>query len=71
MCGALVREFTLENYRAFFADPVFRSIYLQTVALCLGATIVNLVAGYGIALFASRRPPRLRLFGRLTAADGG
>jgi len=58
--GALVREFTLENYRAFFADPVFRSIYLQTVALCLGATIVNLVVGYGIALFASRRPPRLR-----------
>lgn len=58
--GEMVRELTLENYAVFFSDPTFRSVYLQTVALCLGATAVNVLIGYVIALYASRRLPRLR-----------
>ncbi|WP_354040419.1 ABC transporter permease [Devosia sp. UYZn731] len=58
--GELVRELTLENYQAFFSDNVFLGVFVQTIALCLGATLVNVVTGYAIALFAARRSPKLR-----------
>lgn len=58
--GQLVREFSLQNYRAFFGDPTFLTVYAQTILLCLGATVLNLIVGYVIALFIARREPRFR-----------
>jgi len=58
--GQLVREFTLQNYAAFFGDATFLRVYAQTILLCLGATILNLIVGYIIALFIARRDARTR-----------
>ena len=58
--GQLVRELTLQNYRAFFGDATFLRVYAQTILLCLGATILNLIVGYAIALFIARRNARIR-----------
>lgn len=58
--GQLVREFTLQNYRAFFGDATFLRVYIRTILLCLGATVLNLVVGYAIALFIARRDARVR-----------
>lgn len=58
--GQLVRQFTLENYQAFFGDTTFLAVYGSTLALCAGATALNVLIGFLIALFLSRRNERIR-----------
>lgn len=58
--GQLVRQLTFENYQSFFGDATFLQVYGLTILLCLGATILNLIVGYIIALFIVRRNPRIR-----------
>lgn len=58
--GELVRRFTLENYKAFFGDATFLAVYGSTVALCFAATALNVLIGFLIALFISRRHERVR-----------
>ncbi|WP_428030947.1 ABC transporter permease [Ancylobacter sp.] len=51
---------TLANYRAFFTEGSYFAVYLQTVALSLQVTLVNVALATAIALFIFRRTPRLR-----------
>lgn len=59
--GNLVKRLTLENYLAFFTDADMRKVYFQTVFLCLGATLTNLVVGYICALYIYRQKVGSRL----------
>jgi spermidine/putrescine transport system permease protein len=58
--GQLVQKFTLANYRTFFTDESFLTIYGNTILLSFEVTALNLVIGYLIALFLARRTPRVR-----------
>lgn len=51
---------TLANYRAFFTEGSYLAVYLQTVALSLQVTLVNVALAVAIALFIFRRTPRMR-----------
>ncbi|WP_018387525.1 ABC transporter permease [Ancylobacter sp. FA202] len=51
---------TLANYRAFFTEGSYLAVYLQTIALSLQVTAVNLALATAIALFIFRRTPRVR-----------
>ncbi|WP_371347243.1 ABC transporter permease [Ancylobacter sp. IITR112] len=51
---------TLANYRAFFTEGSYLSVYLQTVGLSLQVTMVNVALSTAIALFIFRRTPRMR-----------
>lgn len=51
---------TLANYRAFFTEGSYLSVYLQTVGLSLQVTMVNVALSTAIALFIFRRTLRMR-----------
>ncbi len=47
----VVREFSLHNYRRFFAEQLFVPLFLKTCGLALKVTGVALVVGYPVAYF--------------------
>jgi spermidine/putrescine transport system permease protein len=58
--GQTVEDFTLANYRTFFADPTYLKVYGFTVLLSAGVTVLNVTLGYLIALFIVRRTKPVR-----------
>jgi len=58
--GQILHVATLANYRAFFTEGSYLTVYLQTVWLSLQVTAVNVALSTAIALFIFRRTPRMR-----------
>lgn len=49
----VTREFTLENYRAVWADPIFHKIMLRSLGVAALVTLVTVVLAFPVAYFLS------------------
>lgn len=49
----VIPAFTLENYRAVWADPIFRTIMLRSLMVAAMVTIVTVVLAFPVAYFLS------------------
>ena len=49
----IVREFTLENYRAVWADPIFRTLMLRSLMVAGLVTLVTVLLAFPVAYFLS------------------
>ncbi|MBD9525282.1 MULTISPECIES: ABC transporter permease [Paracoccus] len=49
----VVREFTLENYRAVWTDPIVRTIMLRSLGVAALVTLVTVVLAFPVAYFLS------------------
>ncbi|WP_299359538.1 ABC transporter permease [uncultured Paracoccus sp.] len=49
----VVREFTLDNYRAVWADPIFRAILLRSLAVAGLVTLTTVLLAFPVAYFLS------------------
>ncbi len=49
----VVREFTLENYRAVWSDPIFHKIMLRSLGVAALVTLVTVVLAFPVAYFLS------------------
>ena len=49
----IIREFTLENYRAVWADPIFRTLMLRSLFVAGLVTLVTVVLAFPVAYFLS------------------
>lgn len=60
----IIREFTLENYRAVWADPIFRTLMLRSLFVAGLVTVVTVLLAFPVAYFLSFvvRPERKSLW---------
>ena len=60
----VIREFTLENYRAVWADPIFRTLMLRSLFVAGLVTVVTVLLAFPVAYFLSFvvRPERKSLW---------
>lgn len=49
----IIREFTLQNYRAVWADPIFRTLMLRSLWVAGLVTLVTVVLAFPVAYFLS------------------
>lgn len=49
----VIREFTLENYRAVWADPIFHKIMLRSLGVAALVTLVTVALAFPVAYFLS------------------
>ena len=49
----IIREFTLENYRAVWADPIFRTLMLRSLMVAGLVTLVTVLLAFPVAYFLS------------------
>ena len=49
----VIREFTLENYRAVWSDPIFHKIMLRSLAVAGLVTLVTVALAFPVAYFLS------------------
>ncbi|AXC51277.1 ABC transporter permease [Paracoccus suum] len=49
----VIREFTLENYRAVWADPIFHRIMVRSLVVSALVTLVTVVLAFPVAYFLS------------------
>ena len=49
----IVREFTFENYRAVWADPIFRTLMLRSLLVAGMVTVVTVALAFPVAYFLS------------------
>lgn len=49
----VIHEFTLENYRAVFSDPVFHKVMLRSLTVAMLVTLVTVVLAFPVAYFLS------------------
>ncbi len=49
----VIREFTLENYRAVWSDPIFRKIMLRSLGVAALVTLATVVLAFPVAYFLS------------------
>ncbi|MTH63475.1 ABC transporter permease [Paracoccus shanxieyensis] len=49
----VIREFTLENYRAVWSDPIFHKIMLRSLGVAALVTLVTVALAFPIAYFLS------------------
>ncbi|WP_134725608.1 ABC transporter permease [Paracoccus luteus] len=49
----VVREFTLENYRAVWADPIFRTIMIRSLSVAAMVTLATVLLAFPVAYFLS------------------
>lgn len=49
----IIREFTLENYRAVWADPIFRTLMLRSLTVAALVTLVTVALAFPVAYFLS------------------
>jgi spermidine/putrescine transport system permease protein len=54
----IVREITLRNYAEFFHNPLYWTVFSQTMLTALGVTAVCLLLAYPVAAFISMLPAR-------------
>jgi len=60
--GAVVQNFTLDNFARLFSDPVYGTVALRTILVALGVTLIDAVIAVPVALFMSKvASPRLRI----------
>lgn len=61
---AVIREFTLDNYRAVWADPIFRTLMLRSLLVAGLVTLVTVLLAFPVAYFLSFvvRPERKSLW---------
>ena len=45
----IVREFTLENYRAVWADPIFRTIMIRSLSVAAMVTLATVLLAFPVA----------------------
>ena len=60
----IIREFTFENYRAVWADPIFRTLMLRSLLVAGMVTVVTVALAFPVAYFLSFvvRPDRKSLW---------
>ena len=60
----IIREFTLENYRAVWADPIFRTLMLRSLMVATLVTLATVLLAFPVAYFLSFvvRPERKALW---------
>ncbi len=59
--GELVRDFTLDNFRAIVERPVFRDVALRTIVMALAVTVADVLFAFPIAYYMARvASPRTR-----------
>lgn len=51
-------EFTLENYRLFFGQPVYREMFLNTFQIAFIVTAITVLVGYPVAYLLAILPAR-------------
>ena len=49
----VIWEFTLENYREVWADPIFRALMLRSLGVAMLVTLVTVVLAFPVAYFLS------------------
>ncbi len=49
----VIREFTLENYRTVWADPIFHRIMLRSLGVAALVTLATVVLAFPVAYFLS------------------
>ncbi|TXB70499.1 ABC transporter permease [Paracoccus aurantiacus] len=49
----VIREFTLENYRAVWTDPVFHKIMLRSLGVAVAVTLATVLLAFPVAYFLS------------------
>ena len=49
----VIHEFTLDNYRAVFTDPVFHKVMLRSLVVAMLVTLVTVVLAFPVAYFLS------------------
>lgn len=54
----IVRELTLENYVEFFRNPLYWTVFAQTMLTALGVTAVCVMLAYPVAAFINLLPRR-------------
>jgi putative spermidine/putrescine transport system permease protein len=52
--GALVRNFTLTNFRTLFTEPVYRDVALRSLGVAVAVTIIDAALALPIALYAAK-----------------
>ncbi|MDF2629393.1 MAG: potB [Symbiobacteriaceae bacterium] len=57
--GAIKYDFTVDNY-VRFAEPLYLSILVKSIAVALGVTLIALLVGYPLAYFIATQPPEKR-----------
>jgi putative spermidine/putrescine transport system permease protein len=56
--GALVRDWNLDNFRAIFENPTYRTIALRTIGMAAAVTVTDALLALPFAYFAARLAPR-------------
>ncbi|MCW2942594.1 MAG: binding-protein-dependent transport system inner rane component [Actinomycetia bacterium] len=61
--GNIVKQFTLQNFKDVFGDPVYRTIALRSLGVAALVTVVDAVLAYPMAFFMAKvARPRSRPF---------
>jgi spermidine/putrescine transport system permease protein len=60
--GQIVRDFSLLNYRRFFADAIFIPVLWQTILLCLTVAALATLIGFPVAFLLANLKGRRRYF---------
>lgn len=60
--GQIVRDFSLLNYRRFFADAIFIPVLWQTILLCLTVAALATFIGFPVAFLLAHLKGRRRYF---------
>jgi putative spermidine/putrescine transport system permease protein len=56
----LVEDYSLANYIDFITDPFLLGVWATTIQLAVEVAILTTIAGYGLAYWLWRSPPRFR-----------
>jgi putative spermidine/putrescine transport system permease protein len=56
----MVEAVTAENYIKVVTDPYYLAVFLTTLKMAAGVTLVCLIVGFPLAMLLSRMPPRIK-----------
>ncbi|MES0883941.1 ABC transporter permease [Roseibium sp. SCP14] len=56
----IINEFTLENYRRIFTEPVYGKVVLRSFTIAITVTAVTLLLGYPVAHFIARKTSKYK-----------
>jgi putative spermidine/putrescine transport system permease protein len=61
--GAIVQDWTLQNFRFLLQEEVYRTIAIRTLGIALAVTVTDVILAIPLAYFAARiASPRVRTF---------
>jgi ABC-type spermidine/putrescine transport system permease subunit I len=55
-------QFSLVNYKALFATPIYTQVLLKTLWISVVSTVITLIIGYALANFIAKRPSKQQGF---------